>query len=153
MSTIPNETRQVGLIREVDDSFRCIKCDTSGNPILRAVESIYIDWRYLTREEKPLVCPMFLSDRPPFEGILFRQGSTNIIRAPSWAFNGSTVCIPERRVSADTLFSSCNRVALRKSIPLSHRVCLASPPAFLRFVCRIASLRDRSLQARRRHGW
>lgn len=114
--------------------------------LLRAPILIGDIWRYL-REEKLLV---FLPSRLPFEGILFWRRSTNIIRVPSWAFNGSTVCIPERRVSADTLISSCNRVALRKSIPLSHRSSLASPSAFLRFVCRIASLRDRLLQARRR---
>lgn len=122
----------------------CIKCDTSGNSILRVVESIYIDWRYLMREEKPLVYPVFLSGRPPFEGILFQREFTNIIRAPSWAFNGSTVCIPGRRVSADTLLVLQSRRASKINPPIaSHRGSLASPPAFLRFVCRIASLRDR----------
>jgi len=106
------------------------------------------------RERRNRSYPVFLSDHPLFEGILFRRGSTNIIRAPSWAFNGSTVCIPERRVSPDTLLVLQSRRSSKINPPiLPHHMSIASPPTFLRFVCRIASLRDRSLQARRRHGW
>lgn len=92
--------------------------DTSGNPILRTVESIYIDWRYLTREENRSY-PVFLSSHPPFEGILFRRGSTNIIRAPSWTFNGSTVCIPERMSISESLLVLQLRRASKINPPIA----------------------------------
>lgn len=53
--------------------------------------------------------------------------------AELWTLNGSTVYIPEKSIGA----RSRNRVALRKSIPLSHRGTF--PSAFLRFVRRISS--------------
>lgn len=95
---------------------------------------------------------VFLSSRPPFEGILFWRGSTNIIRAPSWAFNGSTVCIPERRVSADTLFPSCNRVARFENQSL-YRIAVAPHlrPHFCDSSAESLRCGDWSLQARRRH--
>lgn len=106
------------------------------------------------RERRNRSYPVFLSGRPPFEGILFRRGSTNITRAPSWAFNGSTVCIPARRVSTDTLFSSCNRVALRRSIPpslpLLRELCVSARIFAIRLANRFIA---RSLRARRRRGW
>lgn len=130
-----SEIRATRFIREVDVFHQAWHWRKS-NTVSR-VPMIGDIWR--ERRNIALVSPVFI--RPPFEGgrSLFRRGSTNIMRAPSWAFNGSTVCIQERRVSADTL-SSRLAIASRFENQSPYRV---SAPAFLRFVCRIASLRDR----------
>lgn len=114
--------------REVDDSFFvvCIKCDTSGNPILYVPSKASILIGDIWRERRNRSYPVFLSGCPPFEGILFRRGSTNITRAPRIGPLMDLLFASRRREYHRILFSSCNRVALRKSIPLSYRIVWAS---------------------------